>query len=90
MTTSNNTTYVDSEIASSAGGKIQGSGSSMASTTATRPQIRQVKMYHVATPRAEQSPALFDLKSEEGDGWWYDDDPLQIGTVAFCDPWRGV
>ena len=90
VTTSNNTTYVDSEIASSAGGKIQGSGSSMASTTATRPQIRQVKMYHVATPRAEQSPALFDLKSEEGDGWWYDDDPLQIGTVAFCDPWRGV
>ena len=77
------TAYVESDIASSAGGKAQGSGSSVASTTATRPQIRQVRMYHLATPRAEQSPVWFDLKSEDGECWWYEDDSHQINTVTF-------
>ena len=82
-TATNSNMYVESEIASSAGGKVQGSGSSVASTTATKPQIRQVRMYHLETPRAEQSPVLFDLRSEDGGDWWYEDDCNQINTVTF-------
>ena len=63
----------ESEIASSAGGKIR-SGSSVASTTYTTPkqQVRQVRMYHVATPTNTSSPMMFDIKSEGGDSWIYD------------------
>ena len=78
---------VESEIASSAGGKARaaGSGSSVASTatTGTRPQVRQVRMYHVATPRDELStPVMYDIKSDGGDSWLYDDQ-YQVNVVSF-------
>ena len=49
----------ESDIASSAQGtaRAQGSGSSVAVTaytTSTRPQVRQVRMYHLETPRNDQ------------------------------------
>ena len=73
----------ESEIASSAGGKIR-SGSSVASTTYTTPkqQVRQLRVYHVATPTNASSPIMFDIKSEGGDSWIYDDN-YQINTVYF-------
>ena len=81
-----NSSVAESEIASSAGGKARTSGaSSTASTTAYsgKPQVRQVKLYHVATPKSEtQSPVLFDLKSEGGDSWIYNDN-YQVSTVYF-------
>ena len=80
------TALAESDIASSAGGKARVSGaSSTASTSAYsgRPQVHQVRLYHVATPKSEaNAPVLFDLKSEGGDSWIYDDN-YQINTVYF-------
>lgn len=76
----------ESEIASSAGGKARASGSSVASTATTtaRPQVRQVRMYHVATPREEMSsPVVYDIQSEGGDSWLYDDQ-YQVNVVSFA------
>ena len=42
-----------------------------------------MKLYHVATPKSEtQAPVLFDLKSEGGDSWIYNDN-YQVNTVYF-------
>ena len=78
----------ESEGASSAGGKARaaGSGSSVASTATTPPrsQVRQVRLYHVATPRSEMAtPVMYDIKSEGGDSWLYDDQ-YQVNVVSFA------
>ena len=73
----------ESEIASSAGGKLRGLGNSSTASTTTSKQVRQVRIYHVATPRDETShPLLYDLQSEGGDSWIYDDN-YKVNVVSF-------
>ena len=73
----------ESEIASSAGGKLRGLGTSSTASTTTSKQVRQVRLYHVATPRDETShPLLYDLQSEGGDSWIYDDN-YKVNVVSF-------
>lgn len=73
-----------STIASSAGGKLRGVGSSSTTSTTASKQARQVRLYHVATPREGTSiPALYDLQSEGSDSWIYDDN-YKVNVVTFA------
>ena len=84
MPTGSNTGVSESEIASSASGKLRGVGSSSTTSTTASKQVRQVRLYHVATPREETStPVLYDLQSEGGDSWIYDDN-YKVNVVSFA------
>ena len=70
--------------ASERGGKLRGIGSSSTASITTSKQVRQVPLYHVATPREETSnPVLCDLQSEGGDSWIYDDN-YKVNVVSFA------
>lgn len=75
-------TLAESEIASSAGGKRSTTTSSVASTNVPK-TVRQVTLYHVATPRDEEvTPALYEIQSEGGESW-ISDDHYQVNVVSF-------